>query len=218
MPEELIKSIKFCHSYLITTDSGYAYLDDDFCAYLFFNLEEATVFIKSNTQPTRIQNEKFRDEQELLIHCYLSGANKIKVSQKTKHQIVLINETTLPLGFYNNSLNGNLALFIASKKKIYLQKMTEEKFIVPIRIKNNSAQEITYGVVKLNRDSDNFHYLAFTNLKEYEKWAAKAEGWQPLLVTYDIMCQISGERGYIINLFGNRLSLPYKLMEQFREK
>lgn len=217
MSEELIKSIKLLPSFLIVTHMGDAYIDEDYMAYLFFYRDDAKSFIKDKPN-LKIQEASFRDEIELLTSCYLAGAFKIKLINEKKEQIANINETNLPLGFYNNSLNGNLALFIASKKKIYLQKMTEGKFIVPIRIKNNSAQEITYGVVKLNRDSDDFHYLAFTNLKEYEKWAAKAAGWQPLLVTYDIMCQISGERGYIINLFGNRLSLPYKLMEQFREK
>lgn len=219
MATSLLKSLSLHKATLIfSSATNQVYVDEDRHCYLFFYECDAEKFIESQELPLTMGEMQYFDEEELLTTCYEQGANIVVISDGGHTESIHLSKNRVKKSFYNSRLNASISLFKETKNVKYLKEMANCMFIVPIRIKateNQKKQDILYGTVHFG-DND-FQYIAFTDIKEYSKWAEMVDDWEPLLVSLDVMCQISKSRGYLVNPMGNKLLLPSNVMEKYRE-
>ena len=211
-----LQSLELDRSYIIiSTATERLYLDEERKAYLFFLKSEAIAFISSH-ENTKVSKAVFRNQKKLLSVCYGAGAVHLVITRNSKEELIALTPNRVEPGFYNTDLNAAICLLKETKEEKYIQDMVKEPFLVPVRIKSdNDTQEIVYGIAR-HHDKGSFSFLAFSDLDEYQKWADVVAGWKPLMVPFDVMCQIGKQHGYIINLMGNRLAFPYQLMKKYR--
>ena len=64
---------------------------------------------------------------------------------------------------------------------------------------------------------ENRYFLAFSSLDEYNVWAEKVEGYNPIEITYDEMVELCGSDDCIINIFGARYILTQEKIRMIRQ-
>lgn len=211
----LTKSIAVNKIICVTsTLTGRPYLDGERMGYIFFSEDAAEDFI--NTHPASERSGPFyTTPEEIMSRYFAAGAETVKIDTGDRTETVDLYETTLKKRYYNNELNACIALFKQTHLPEYLKKLAAYEFIIPARIKEEyGEQKIVYATMHAD---DIYVYIAFSDLEEYEEWAGELTGWQPLVVNFDVMCQIAKEHGYVINPVGNHLKLPGDKMEKYRE-
>lgn len=216
----LINAIDLTVSYLIiSVITNKVYLDEERNAYLFFSKNEAAAFVME-TEDTTVQEGTYKSKEDFLSECYAAGARKVIIHSGTgTKEMVSLGENRVKLDFYNSMLNASVSLLRETKKSKYMIDIAKERFIVPVKINNDDGQVILYGVVRASgANKEDYRYLAFTDLKEFQAWAEKVQGWKPLSVSFDTMIQIGKNHGYMVNPFGNRLVLSYENMVKFRAR
>ena len=207
----LANSIEINRSYLINSViTKRIYLDSERKCFLFFSEFEAKAFIMTH-EDTELSDFDFRNKTDVMSDCFAQGANIIQITQNGVVENLPLSLNRVKLGFYNGSLNADISLLRQTKRRQHLMALAYEKFIVPIRIKNEPQQEIVYGIVRMAEDKP-YLYLGFSDLVEYQYWADKVDGWKPLMIEFDTMCQIAKDHGFLINPYGNRLVLGYENM------
>lgn len=219
MANSLLKTLLFHKAILIKASvTNQVYIDADRKSYVFFYQTDAEKFVTNSEISLIFDEPQYYDINELLTMCYENGTSILVLSDGGHVESIHLSKNRVKKSFYNSRLNAAVALFKETKDAKYLKEIASCNFVIPIRIKtadNGKNQDILYGTVHFG-DTD-FQYIAFTDIKEYNIWAEKVDNWEPLLVTLDVMCQISKSRGYLVNPMGNRLMLPSTIMEKYRE-
>lgn len=190
------------------------YIDAERKAYLFFSEKEAEQFI-FETENTQLGDNTFKTPQDFFSNCYRNGALCVVLCDNGFKEEAYLSKKEIKKDFYNAMLNAGISLFKETKEQKYLKIISSCMFIIPIRINFEVTPEIVYGV--LHTSANEYKFIAFSDLEEYDTWAENMSGWQPLLVNFDVMCQISKENGYVINPKGNSLVFPARIMEKYRK-
>ena len=202
--------------FLVYSDvTGTIYLDKERKVYVFFLEERAKLFAAAHTG-TRIACVK-NDHKKLLAKCYALGANYLILQDgQGKSKNIPLSENRVIPGLYNSELNAAISLLKETREQKYIEQVIKNKFLVPAKIcQEEHSQKVLYGIIKKKED---YYFLAFSCIEEYQRWEQKVPGWQALQVNFDVMCQIGKHHGYVINVFGNKLVLPYELMAQYRKQ
>lgn len=215
MIQNILETIKLNKAYEIKSPiTGRLYLDAERRSYIFLNSMDAKAFIVENTD-TEIADPVYHDPAVFLETCYKNGTSCLVVNDGQKKSEIPLAKGVVSPGYYNSELNAWLTLFKATKNPMYLEKIAHSYFVIPIRVKFSLTQEIVYPTGR-PKEGDYF-YIAFSDLDEYNQWAQKVAGWDPLVVNFDVMCQISKEHGFMVNPLGNQIMLPAKIMEKYRK-
>ena len=203
---------------LFSNETGAVWFGRDRRTMAFFYRETADRYA-GEISGVNVHGPEFCNAAELRSMCFSAGAVCIEMFGDAKRESVpLIEMECLPM-FYNNELNADVALLLSTRDQTFLQALRDRLFIVPARIKEQGKTEIVYGTVHLKK-AEEYLYLAFTDLSEYERWTmgANAVGWDPLLVDFDTLYQIGRKNGVVINPFGRTFSLSSKLLRGIHSK
>lgn len=192
------------------------FISENRTAIIFLDIKDAEKYRDTNKN-IYIYVDK-RPKKAVYSDCYAAGALSIKLTwSEGKEQMIPLQEDLLERRFYNGKANADIARYLYTKDPACLISMSEDRFIVPIKITNQPYVKAVYLTVydRNNRSegSQDFYYLAFTDLKEYEKWGKEKEEWKPLMVDFESLARIGKNHGFIINLMGTRFLLNKKKFE-----
>ena len=216
MPNKLIRSVILSQIWLIRSSvTKHVYLDIDRQAYAFFEAYQADKFVMAN-EGTVADPPTYYDGLTLRGRIFSDGGTALILQRGYETETVPIGPRNVALGFYRSDLNAWLNLLKETRHEIWLKKLFGEEFLVPVRIQNGNRPRIVYATVHQS-GSDAYMFLAFTTLEEYKMWSEKQPGWSPLCVTTETMWQIGKKHGYLVNPFGNRLTLSGALLQKGRE-
>lgn len=183
-----------------------AYINEERQAFLIDNKKDAEEFIK-NTNGTYCVDKSMQKKKAICSYCFASGANEIVFISEGKREIKLLRERHLDKHYYNCRLSADITRLVHTQNPKYLRDFAECNFVVPIRIINSKAASIAYATVAKDSAPENYLYLAFTDLYEYEKWTKKipdSNSWKPLQVDAAGLKRIGRNHGFIINIYGGR--------------
>ncbi len=199
---------------VIFEKTGQPYITEDGNVYVFLKESDAHEFMQ-NSPGTAIKGPEYRTSEELCSDCYGAGALKIVIKIPGKNQERTEDLTRIKKKkYYNFELNHELNLLHETKKKKYLYGLADKKYIVPIKINTGSDVVIEYSIAKMK---ENRYFLAFSSLDEYNVWAEKVEGYNPIEITYDEMVELCGSDDCIINIFGARYILTQEKIRMIRQ-
>ena len=214
MIKDLVERLNSTPLYYIgSTLSGELYLSENRHSFFFLYESNAKQFVETheNTTYARIT---FKNN-DILENCYMSGALTIVYDNGERKEKISLDRRILRPGYYDDNINACISLYKQTKAHKYLRQLASSHFIVPVGIrKDEMGQKIEYAVMKTE---DTVYYIAFANLTEYRRWAQNIPGWKPLVVNFDVMCQISKQFGFVINPMSNKIRMPEKIMEKYRE-
>ena len=214
MIKELVEQLNSAPLYYIkSTLSGELYLDENRQSYFFLYESNAKQFVETHKN-TSYACVTFKNK-DILESCYMAGASNILYDNGEKKEKIVLSQKVLRPGYYNNNINACISLYKQTRAHKYLKQLAASHFIVPVGIrKDETGQKIEYAVMKMENST---YYIAFANLAEYKCWAKNVKGWQPLIVNFDVMCQISKQFGFVINPMSNKIRMPGDVMEKYRK-
>lgn len=196
-----------CQKFLIMSRlTKMAYINEDRQAFLVDNKKDADEFVK-NTIETYCVDKSTQKKKTICSYCFASGADEIVFISEGKKEIRLLRERHLDKHYYNCRLSADITRLVHTQNTKYLRDFAECNFVVPIRITNSKTVSIAYATVAKDSTPENYLYLAFTDLYEYEKWARKipdSDSWKPLQVDAAGLKRIGRNHGFIINIYGGR--------------
>lgn len=196
-----------CQKFLIMSKlTKMAYINEDRQAFLVDNKKDADEFVK-NTIGTYCADKSTQKKKTICSYCFASGADEIVFISEGKKEIKLLRERHLDKHYYNCRLSADITRLVHTQNTKYLRDFAECNFVVPIRITNSKTVSIAYATVAKDSTPENYLYLAFTDLYEYEKWARKipdSDSWKPLQVDAAGLKRIGRNHGFIINIYGGR--------------
>lgn len=196
-----------CQKFLIMSKlTKMAYINEDRQAFLVDNKKDADEFVK-NTIGTYCADKSTQKKKTICSYCFASGADEIVFISEGKKEIRLLRERHLDKHYYNCRLSADITRLVHTQNTKYLRDFAECNFVVPIRITNSKTVSIAYATVAKDSTPENYLYLAFTDLYEYEKWARKipdSDSWKPLQVDAAGLKRIGRNHGFIINIYGGR--------------
>lgn len=196
-----------CQKFLIMSRlTKMAYINEDRQAFLIDNKKDADEFVK-NTIGTYCADKSTQKKKTICSYCFASGADEIVFISEGKKEIKLLRERHLDKHYYNCRLSADITRLVHTQNTKYLRDFAECNFVVPIRITNSKTVSIAYATVAKDSTPENYLYLAFTDLYEYEKWARKipdSDSWKPLQVDAAGLKRIGRNHGFIINIYGGR--------------
>ena len=196
-----------CQKFLIMSKlTKMAYINEDRQAFLIDNKKDADEFVK-NTIGTYCADKSTQKKKTICSYCFASGADEIVFISEGKKEIKLLRERHLDKHYYNCRLSADITRLVHTQNTKYLRDFAECNFVVPIRITNSKTVSIAYATVAKDSTPENYLYLAFTDLYEYEKWARKipdSDSWKPLQVDAAGLKRIGRNHGFIINIYGGR--------------
>lgn len=193
-----------------------AYIDELRRAFLFDNKKIAEEFVKI-TAGTYVDDKSRQPTKAICSYCYASGADTIIILANKKKEVRALKERHLDKHYYNCRLSADITRLVHTQDVKYLKDFAECKFIVPIRITNTETVSIAYATVTKSSRSNNYLYLAFTDLYEYEKWIRKIPDpglWKPLQVDAAGLKRIGKDHGFIFNIYGGKNILKNKDLRQ----
>lgn len=192
------------------------YIDTERQVMMFEIHDDAQKYIGENTD--LYIHEDTRGARDIFSDCYSAGAVFAYIKKENKDgRKSRIQEEKLRLRFYNGNAAANISLYISTKDPAYLRALREDMFIVPINITNHPTVRAVYLTV-YNKESasekdKDYYYVAFTDLREYEKWGREETEWAPLLVDFKSLGRIGRNHGFIINVMSTRFLLSRKKFE-----
>lgn len=196
-----------CQKFLIMSRlTKMVYINEDRQAFLIDNKKDADEFVK-NTIGTYCADKSTQKKKTICSYCFASGADEIVFISEGKKEIKLLRERHLDKHYYNCRLSADITRLVHTQNTKYLRDFAECNFVVPIRITNSKTVSIAYATVAKDSTPENYLYLAFTDLYEYEKWARKipdSDSWKPLQVDAAGLKRIGRNHGFIINIYGGR--------------
>ena len=146
--------------------------------------------------------------------CLLSGAKTLIITGDNSNDVKvenLIKEELKPI-YYNSKLSANITNLLNTKKEKYLLDFKNCNFIVPVVIKDDEKQSISY--VAGNTKNNSFLYVAFSDLVEYNKWCNSFPNTQPLEVDSVSLKRIGKDHGFIFNPSGNKFVLNVDMLKR----
>ena len=210
--DEYLKSN--CLYKILSYNTGSLYLDKDMTAYFFHDKADADDFCM-NADAFYENSQQYYQYRELVSDCYSKGAKRIVVYQSSKEKEVIIpNDEILLQNYYNNQLNGVVTLLKQTRKKSYLQELKDKTFIIPVKIKTNGNEiKIHYAIAK-SKDEEDYLYVVFSDLDEYQTWAVREKGWEPMEIKYIPLKRICKHHGMIINPEGMYFLIDRPYMDE----
>lgn len=201
--------------YIVTFEkTGQPFITTDGDAIIYLFPDDAKRFLADNPG-TALDGPDYYTAENLCSICYAAGAERIKAVMPKGEKERYEDLSKMPRRkFYNYSLNRCLNLLHETKKKEYLYEFKDKKFIVPVKINENSNIVIEYSIAKVQ---DKNYFLAFSNLDEFAMWSSKVEGYSPLKITYDELVELCKSDDCIINIFGARYILSQDKIARIRE-
>ncbi|MDO4647049.1 MAG: hypothetical protein Q4B26_00265 [Eubacteriales bacterium] len=187
--------------------TGEIYLDEDYVAHAF--LADADDRIKDFCEKNQKANiypgkpTRFLTDQKIATICYATGAESIEFHAPLSGTLGNLERCADRKHFYNHDFCKNAVLYKETKKQEYIRALANTKFIVPARVKNSDAcASASYGIgfmSKEEREKDQYIYLGFSDLPQYEQYAKNHPEFQPLLISVEEACRIGKKHGYLIN-------------------
>ena len=206
------KIIESNRLYVISsTYTGRVYMDEQRTVYAFLNPEQAEEFTEEHPG-TDVLHPTFYTEEQLIDSMYSHGADRIIV---TNRKDVLEVKTYESQGVHvptNHDLNGAITLLRDFKKEAMLKDLGKCEYLIPTKIKDGS--QISYAVLKHPVEELGFLYLAFSDLTEFNAWAAEVGGYEPLKVPFARLKEIAKKSGLMINPCGNRVILTEAMLSK----
>lgn len=188
------------------------YVSEDRESYLYLNKEIAKIMADKNEKfdVIDVSDKSLLDIKSL---CFLCGALKLLIIGNSTNDIKieeLIKEDLKPM-YYNSNLNANINNLLSTRKQQYLLSMKGCKFIVPVVVKDDEKQSISY--LAANTKNNSFFYVAFSDLSEYNKWSKDFPQSQPLEVDSISLKRIGKDHGFIFNPSGNKFILTRDMLK-----
>ena len=149
---------------------------------------------------------------KLKADCYQAGGSILilEAEENTKESYPL-RKKELEIRYYNHPLS-QAAAFIKHGYDIpsQLQCLAQCRFIVPCKIRTGEGTAVTYAIASKDDAMEDFKYISFTSLDEYESWKDKFDKtaskdkeqtdiWQPFEIDYSTLYRISKRHGIIID-------------------
>lgn len=197
-------------SFIMHNETGRPYLDEEGACHVFISAKEARAFVKEKENVTA-SPPRFTEFRSAARTGFAGGAKALVLHAGAETSQAALSERDIARGFYNNQANRTLCMLKQTRKKRWLAELSKCHFLIPAKIDRKDGITILYGIVTRS-DSDDFLYLAFTDLDEYGLWAQKVEGWEPLKVGYHALHQIARNNGIMLNLYGNRFIVSKKML------
>lgn len=207
---------------LMSSLTGHMYISPDRKAYVFYRQKDGENFIDEWQNGMREHLQKFEkpllDEpryymmDDLLGNCCAAGGQTLVIRANEKAEEFPVIPARLPKRYYNQDLTWILSMLKTTRKESWLKKLMGHTMIVPVQIEENGTG-IYYAIAR-SRESDEYLYLAFTDLTEYSLWASKTEGWSPLEVEYQTVWDVAHKRGLILNVQGNRFVIDTSMAQK----
>ena len=192
------------------------YIDEKRQAAAFLDIKDAEKYRDANENVYIYADE--RTKKDIYSDCYAAGALSVNIANREgKEKFISLREDLLERRFYNGKANADIARYAHTKDPACVLSMGKDRFIVPVKITNHPYVKVMYltAFEKKGRTEDgrNYFYLAFTDLKEYEKWGKGKDEWSPLIVDFKSLARIGKNHGFIINLMGTKFLLNKKKFE-----
>lgn len=187
------------------------YINEKRESFLYLNSEIAKIICSKNDffGLLNVDKNSYMDIKSL---CLLSGAKKLIIVGDNSSDVKvenLIKEELKPM-YYNSQLSANITNLLITKKQKYLLDFKDCNFIVPVVVKDDDRQSISY--VAGNTKDNSFLYLAFTNLSEYNKWSKSFPNAKPLEVDSISLKRIGKKHGFIFDPNGNKFILTAEML------
>lgn len=188
------------------------FVSEDRKSYLYLDKSIAKVITEKNKRlgVVDVSSKSLVDIKSL---CYLSGALTLLIVGNSTNDVKsesLIKEDLKPM-YYNSNLSANINNLLTTKKQQYLINMKDCKFIVPVVVKDDERQSISY--LAANTKNKSFFYVAFSDLSEYNKWSKDFPQAQPLEVDSISLKRIGKDHGFIFNPSGNKFILSHDMLK-----
>lgn len=212
----MFQSVKIAQSYIVRSKiTRRWYLDEERRIFLFFLQSEGEAFCLDHPD-TCLTEAAYYDPDDLRAKAYRGGARSIFCTRNGEEEKVPVGPRNVRPGFYQNDLNAWISLLKETQKPVYIKRMLGEWFLVPAKVMNGERPSISYATIH-NKSQDNvFYFLAFSDIEEFKPWNSKNPGWQLLRVNLATLYQIGKKHGFVVNVYGNKITLPYDLIRDYR--
>ena len=202
--------------YLIgSTLARSVFIDEKRNAYIFTVEQEARDFI-SKIPDTDILPAPEKVDTSVFSDCFAAGAEILRERNGNGMEIEhVLREEKLEKRFYNESLNADITRYKHTRNVVYLKALKDCSFIVPVRITNEPYTKIVYATARRSREGEEeYAFLAFTDLTEYDKWTEKDNGWKPLLIDHEVMMRIGHTHGFILDVYRTGFYITTKMLSK----
>ncbi len=212
----IANTLSLNQSYLVIFDkTKQPFITPEGDAVIYIKESDAAKFLNDNPGTTLYGPEFFKAEN-ICSACYGSGAIRLKVIMPNRTQERYEDLKKMPKKkYYNNELNYSLNLLHETKKKEYLYKLGKGFYIVPIKINNDSSIVIEYSIAKIK---DKNYFMAFTSLDEYNAWAERVAGYEPLEISFNELTDLCKEDDCLLNVSGARYVLNQDKIAMIKSK
>lgn len=185
MTQDEINKLTQKEMHLITsTLTQRPYIDERNNCYMFELMREAGDFIK-NHPGTAYDSAKFY-RQIICNDLYAIGVEHIVIKHANAASVTIdVDKNGVKKQFYNVPASRLICQLKQTKKKKYLMELRDKTFIMPVltdvRIKKHYPH-LHYSYATFN--GDDYNYLLFTTLQEFDKWNKTQDGkWKAIKTT-----------------------------------
>lgn len=184
----------------------------------YLNTDNEAVIVLPNQKYTcgpREEQKEVSDKTLLdaLQTCYSVGADRVSILGSSVTRIQPLKKDIFPPHYYNRRLWMVLTNYLTTRNKAYLSELKKCHFIVGCKINEDDSFRVGYASVHF-KGRDDFLFLGFADLDEFEFWEKKVPGWKPLEVDFENFRRIAKHHGYLFHPFGMKLILPWSILSR----
>lgn len=215
MTQDEINKLTLKEMHLInSTLTKRPFLDERDNCYMFELMREASDFVKDHPG-TEYGKAQFH-RQIVCNDLYAIGAKHIVIKHANATAVsVEIDKNSVKKQFYNVPASRLVALIKQTKKKKYLLELNNQTFYMPILIDVRVPKHyphLHYSYATFN--GDDYNYLLFTTLQEFDKWnEAQDNKWKALETTLVKFDSIRKGKSIYINPLYEQLILTDKQLK-----
>lgn len=193
-----------------------AFIDEKRNAYIYANKKSAEEF-SSKVPDTQVREFDGAIDTGLLSACFAAGAMFLKErNDGWSENVYDLYKSPKEKRFYNEDLNANVARYLHTRNECYLKELKNCSFIIPVRITNEPYIRIVYPTLYKNRKTkDEYAFIAFTDMTEYDKWTEKDNDWRPLLIDSETMARIGKKHRFILDVYRTAFHITNKMMRKY---
>lgn len=204
-----------------STATGRLYIDKDLRCYLFDAEREAKQFCEQ-FDALEIEPSAYIKQAPFISTCYGLGIEQIRIKETTHEQFVniKIEKADARHQFYNRDAAKNILRLKQTKKRKYLEALSNSFFIAPIIIVPRKAAEypsIQYCYATLQDDTKFF--LLFVTLHDFDVWNETQQNkYSPYKITLTEFNRIRKKSPVLINPMSDCLFLMDEQLMYITEK
>ena len=199
---------------LDSTVTGKPYLTEDRKSHIFFRERDAEGCLQEYPD-TRLSGPYETDIKSLMERLYASGTEEILLhddqGEITARKIDM--KCLSPTYPYNADLNAAICLLKQIRQKKYLEKIGLSDLFMVAGVRETPEIKIVYGTARVAEVPDDYWYVVFSDLAEYNVWKSEGMKWNAIRRSFAEVYSICKGHGLMINPCGNRLVLSPELVE-----